>query len=182
MSFRRLVMPAAALMIAASAISSPVAATAAPAVPTAKVAAKVAASIPAAHAAPTRQNRPSRSVSARVRGQAVISVARSLSGIPYVRGGATPGGFDCSGYTMYVYRKALGVNLPHYTQAQMASTRRISAAEAVPGDLVFFWRGGYVYHAAIYAGGHKIYHSSRPGHLTGLANIWTGGYSFGRVG
>lgn len=80
-------------------------------------------------------------------GAAVLSVARRYIGTPYVWGGGTPAGFDCSGFTAYVYAQ-FGVNLPRSSGAQRGAGRVVSAAEARPGDMVW-WPG----HIGIYSGG-----------------------------
>lgn len=86
-------------------------------------------------------------------GKRIITVARRLVGGRYVAGGASPRtGFDCSGYTKYVYATAHVHWLPHNAQAQMHDMRRITRAQARPGDLVFYLSGGYAYHVAVYAG------------------------------
>jgi cell wall-associated NlpC family hydrolase len=77
---------------------------------------------------------------------AVIAYARSQVGARYVRGGEGPGGFDCSGFTKRAYAQA-GIRLPHSSGAQAARARRISRAQARPGDLVV-GRG----HVGIYMG------------------------------
>jgi cell wall-associated NlpC family hydrolase len=74
------------------------------------------------------------------------SIALQYLGVPYVWGGASPSGFDCSGLVMYVYAQ-LGISLPHYTVAQWSSTIPVSSPE--PGDLVFFDGLG---HVGIYIG------------------------------
>jgi cell wall-associated NlpC family hydrolase len=113
---------------------------------------------------------------------AIISAAKRYDGGRYVRGGRTPSGFDCSGYTSYVVRKAIGKSLPHQSGAQRSSVKRISRSAAKPGDLIFFHGGGGgVYHVGIYAGGGKLYHSSRPGTRVGLGPIFSSNVSFGRV-
>lgn len=107
----------------------------------------------------------------------IIGIAASLSGIPYVWGGTTTSGFDCSGFTSYVYRQ-VGKTLPRTAEAQRVASTKVS--NPVPGDLIFF---GYpAYHVGIYAGPGKMYASSRPGELTGLKAIWTQkDVSYGRV-
>src|SRR5947199_8810098 len=77
------------------------------------------------------------------------SIALRYLGVPYVWGGASPGGFDCSGLVMYVYAQ-LGIYLPHYTVSQWNATQPISLSQAQPGDLVFFDGLG---HVGIYLGG-----------------------------
>jgi cell wall-associated NlpC family hydrolase len=115
-----------------------------------------------------------------VRSAKVMRTGRSLHGVPYRRGGTTPRGFDCSGFTSYVYRK-VGVSLPHSATAQMRKAKRISRSSARKGDLVFFRSGSRAYHVGIYAGGNKVLHSPRPGQRVSTVNIWTRNVSFGRV-
>lgn len=87
----------------------------------------------------------------------VVGYAMSFQGVPYVSGGASPSGFDCSGLVMYVYA-AFGKNLPHYDLAQRACCTSISKSQLQPGDLVF-WPG----HVAIYIGGNTVVHAPEPG-------------------
>ncbi len=113
---------------------------------------------------------------------AVIAAAQAASGGKYRRGGTTPAGFDCSGFTRYVYRRSAS-RCRATRAAQRAATARISAAEAVPGDLVFFHKGkkGRVYHVAIYAGNGMVYHASTKRRPVGLGPIFSSNISFGRV-
>jgi cell wall-associated NlpC family hydrolase len=109
----------------------------------------------------------------------VLREAAKLKGIPYVYGGTTTRGFDCSGYTGYVYKKA-GKKLPRTARQQYSASKHISRAAAKPGDLVFFKSGGgSVYHVGIYAGGNMLWHSSRPGRPVAKAKIWTSSVAFG---
>jgi cell wall-associated NlpC family hydrolase len=85
-------------------------------------------------------------------GARIIDVAKRYVGGRYVEGGASPSGFDCSGYTMYAYEQAHVHRLTHNAEAQRRAMRRISRAHARPGDLVFYLSGGTAYHVAIYAG------------------------------
>ena len=112
----------------------------------------------------------------------VVTVAKRYVGVRYVWGGTRPyPGFDCSGYTKYVFKK-LGKTLPRTSRAQRAHVRRISRAYARKGDLVFFHSSsGRVFHVGIYAGGNKMYDSPRPGKRVGLHTIWSSRVSFGRV-
>jgi cell wall-associated NlpC family hydrolase len=111
----------------------------------------------------------------------VLRVAAAQTGDRYAYGAAGPSAFDCSGLTSYVYRVATGRRLPHSSSAQQGSTRRISAATARPGDLVFFHDGGHVYHVAIYAGRHTIIHAPYPGQRVKRERIWTSAVTYGRV-
>ncbi|WP_375474934.1 C40 family peptidase [uncultured Jatrophihabitans sp.] len=89
-------------------------------------------------------------------GQRIVKLAKSYVGkARYVEGGASPKtGFDCSGFTRYIYRRAHVRRLPHNAEAQrhVKHMRRIPRAKARPGDLVFYLSGGRAYHVAIYAG------------------------------
>lgn len=97
----------------------------------------------------------------------LVDIARKYLGTRYVYGGASPSGFDCSGFTMYIY-KQIGYSLPHTATGQWQSgvgTRVYSSSELQPGDLVFFNdpsrnAGKACSHAGIYAGNGQIIHSS----------------------
>lgn len=115
------------------------------------------------------------------RGEKVMRAVRAQAGDPYAWGGAGPNRFDCSGLTMYVYRRATGERLPHSSSAQVGRTKRISRAAARPGDLVFFTSGGGVYHVAIYAGHNTVWHAPGSGQHVTRARIWTSSVFFGRV-
>lgn len=92
-----------------------------------------------------------------------LKVAKSMTGTPYVYGGSTPSGFDCSGFTMYCYGKA-GVSLTHNAQAQYNQTRSVSTKDMKKGDLVFFGGStGSITHVGIYVGDGKYIHSPRTG-------------------
>ena len=81
----------------------------------------------------------------------LVTVAKKQIGDRYSAGASGPSAFDCSGLTRYVYKVAAGKELPHQSRAQVAKVKRISRANAKPGDLVFFFRGG-AHHVGIYIG------------------------------
>ncbi|MCK0112897.1 NlpC/P60 family protein [Ornithinimicrobium sp. F0845] len=111
-------------------------------------------------------------------GDAILAEGRKYFGIMYRSGGASPStGFDCSGYTQYVF-KQLGVTLPRTTTGQKAATTRVSNPK--PGDLVFW--GSTPYHVAIYAGDGYIYDSGKPGLPVQKRKMFSGVSSYGRVG
>ncbi|MCE1177870.1 MAG: C40 family peptidase [Micrococcales bacterium] len=105
----------------------------------------------------------------------VLSIAASLSGIYYVYGGTTTAGFDCSGFTSYVFRQ-VGVSLPRTAEQQRQAVTPVSNPQ--PGDLVFF--GSPAYHVGIYAGNGMMYDSPRSGKTTGLHKIWSSNVTYGR--
>ena len=113
--------------------------------------------------------------SARKRARAAVSTGRHYIGVPYVWGGSTPDGFDCSGFVQFVYRKH-GVPLPR-TSRQMAHAGdavRPSISSLREGDLMLFrGRNGVISHVALYAGGNRILHSSSSGHGVGFDDLAT---------
>lgn len=114
------------------------------------------------------------------RGSSVLAVAARYLGTPYRYGGTTPAGFDCSGYTGYVFN-LLGYSLPRTANQQLNATTRISSSEARAGDLVFFLSGGRANHVGIYAGGGMLYDSGSSGGSVKYREIWSGNVVYGRV-
>jgi len=95
------------------------------------------------------------------RGQRVVELAQQQVGVPYLYGGRTPNGFDCSGLVYYVYGK-LGVSVPRTALAQYDHTRRVALADLKPGDMVFFF-GGDIMHVGIYVGDGWFIHAPETG-------------------
>jgi hypothetical protein len=108
-------------------------------------------------------------------GTRIISVAKRYVGYPYVDGGASPSGFDCSGFTRYVYSVAHVTTLPHSAEGQrvMSGMRLISRSTARPGDLVFYMSGGTAYHVAIYAGSGMQYAAATPQDGVRYQAVWS---------
>ncbi|MEH7096131.1 C40 family peptidase [Neobacillus vireti] len=98
---------------------------------------------------------------------AIIAYAKQFLGTPYVWGGTTPSGFDCSGFTSYVFRNAAGINLPRVARDQQDVGIRISPSQVQPGDLVF--RGNPAYHVGIYIGGGQYIHAPQTGDVVKIA-------------
>lgn len=98
---------------------------------------------------------------------AVISYAKQYLGVPYVWGGTTPAGFDCSGLVQYVYRNSVGVKLPRVSQAQRNVGTRVSRAQALPGDMV-----NYNHHVGIYLGNGYMIHAPKPGDKVKIAKVY----------
>lgn len=105
----------------------------------------------------------------------VVNIARGLLGIPYVYGGSTPSGFDCSGFTQYVFRKA-GISIPRTASAQQRAATRVSNPK--PGDLVFF--GSPAWHVGIYTGNGMMIDSPKPGKSTSERPVFSGVSGYGR--
>jgi peptidoglycan DL-endopeptidase CwlO len=101
-------------------------------------------------------------------------IALQYLGVPYVWGGASPSGFDCSGLVMYVYAQ-LGISLPHYTVAQWNATLPISQSEMAPGDLVFFDGLG---HVGIYIGNGEFVDAPHTGAVVRIDSLAGWGGSF----
>jgi cell wall-associated NlpC family hydrolase len=95
------------------------------------------------------------------RGKHAVELAQQQVGVPYLYGGHTPDGFDCSGLVYYVYGK-VGVSVPRTARAQYAHTQRVAADDLKPGDLVFFF-GGDIMHVGIYAGDGWFIHAPETG-------------------
>ncbi|MFE7776902.1 C40 family peptidase [Streptomyces sp. NPDC057445] len=110
-----------------------------------------------------------------------LKVAASKKGAPYRYGATGPYRFDCSGLTLYSFKRA-GKRLPRTAQGQYNRTRHISASSRQVGDLVFFHHRGSVYHVGIYAGHGKIWHSPKTGSVVKLSKIWSRSVKYGRVG
>ena len=105
----------------------------------------------------------------------IVNIARTLLGIPYVYGGETPSGFDCSGFTMYVFGKA-GISIPRTASAQQDAATPVS--DPKPGDLVFF--GSPAWHVGIYTGNGMMIDSPREGKSTSERPIFSGVSGYGR--
>jgi peptidoglycan DL-endopeptidase CwlO len=115
------------------------------------------------------------------RGAAVVAIAKRYLGVPYVYGGTSPNGFDCSGFVQYVYRQ-LGVSLPRTTGAQYGAVRHVSRSQAQAGDIVFFFSGGGVSHVGIYLGGGMMIAAPHTGARVQIQSVYSANVGYGRVG
>jgi cell wall-associated NlpC family hydrolase len=114
--------------------------------------------------------RPSRGYNPRpkVTGDQIVEYAKKFIGTLYRYGGTSPSGFDCSGFTQYVY-KHFGISLGRTTRDQIHNGTAVSKSDLEPGDLVFTHRG----HVGIYVGNGNFIDSPRTGYRISIRNIWS---------
>jgi len=98
----------------------------------------------------------------------VVGYAMQFQGVPYVWGGTSPSGFDCSGFVQYVYRNAAGIELPRDTYGQIGAGTRVSQDQLQPGDLVFPHTG----HVGIYIGGGQMIHAPHTGDVVKISSVY----------
>ncbi|WP_242703814.1 C40 family peptidase [Candidatus Enterococcus moelleringii] len=111
--------------------------------------------------------------------QDIILSAKQYLGVPYVWGGTTPAGFDCSGLMQWVFAQN-GIGIPRVSQAQQASIKEIPISEVQPGDLVFWGRPAH--HVALYIGEGYFIQAPQPGDVVKIThNSWYPFESAGRV-
>ncbi|MED1420740.1 NlpC/P60 family protein [Bacillus smithii] len=113
-------------------------------------------------------------------GYQVVDYAKNFLGVRYVYGGTTPNGFDCSGYTSYVY-KHFGISLPRTSGGQFSTGKSVSKSSLLPGDLVFFkntYQSG-ISHVGIYVGDNKFINAASSGvEIDSLSNsYWSSKYA-----
>lgn len=112
------------------------------------------------------------------RGGDVVAIAMQYLGVPYVWGGASPSGFDCSGLITYVYAQ-IGISLPHYTVSQYQLGISVSRDQLQPGDIVFFNGLG---HNGMYIGGGQFIHAPHTGDVVKISNLSDSWYAATWVG
>jgi peptidoglycan DL-endopeptidase CwlO len=131
----------------------------------------------AAPVAPVSPLEPAAAAPPAARYGGVVGIAMRYLGVPYRWGGASPSGFDCSGFVMYVFAQ-VGVSLPHSTYALWGMGAAVSRSQLQPGDLVFFNGLG---HMGIYIGGNSMIHAPHTGDVVKISSL-SGWYSSTYVG
>jgi cell wall-associated NlpC family hydrolase len=121
---------------------------------------------------------PSVSAPPSANGSAAVAIAMRYLGVPYVWGGESPSGFDCSGLIVYVYRQ-LGVELPHHAATMYAYGTYVSRDQLQPGDLVFFDGLG---HMGMYVGGGNFIHAPHTGDVVKISSLSDSWYASTYVG
>ncbi|MBQ3124074.1 MAG: C40 family peptidase [Clostridia bacterium] len=104
------------------------------------------------------------------KGQAIVNSAKRYLGVPYVWGGTSPRGFDCSGLVQYVCRQN-GISVPRVAASQRNAGRYVSRANLQAGDLVFFGNGGRITHVGIYVGNGNMIHAPQTGDVVKISSI-----------
>lgn len=149
-----------------------------------------AAQINAAQAkAQTQAAKPAAAPAAKASGRSdaddIIASAMGFLGVAYRFGGASPTGFDCSGFMQYIFRKTYAINLPRTSAEQATVGTPVSRSELQPGDMVFFrTAGSRISHVGMYVGNNRFIHAPRTGkriEITSLSNkYWNSKYATAR--
>ncbi|HET7055266.1 MAG TPA: C40 family peptidase [Thermomicrobiales bacterium] len=112
-------------------------------------------------------------------GQTIVDFALSYYGYPYVAAGNSPAGFDCSGFTQFVYLNVLGIDIGHGVEGQPAAGAWVDWGNWMPGDLIVFqntYKAG-ISHVAIYIGDGQIVHAENEGTGVTVSSIYSAYYS-----
>ena len=110
------------------------------------------------------------------KGEKLVAYAKTFVGYPYVYGGSSPSGFDCSGFMQYVCRQ-MGYTIKRTATAQLSNGRKVSRDELKPGDLVFFGYGSTATHVGMYIGNGKFVHAENSRTGVVISELFTGYYS-----
>lgn len=120
---------------------------------------------------------------AKTKGEEVVEYAKQFLGVPYVYGGTSPEGFDCSGFTYYVY-KHFDVTLNRTSSTQSLNGTSVNKKDLQPGDLVFFCQNGSssIGHVGIYVGNDQFIHSPQTGDVVKISSMASASYSLRYAG
>jgi cell wall-associated NlpC family hydrolase len=132
---------------------------------------------------PTLPSQPLPDIPTNTLGGQAVAIAYQFLGVPYIWGGATPMGFDCSGLVMYVYGQ-LGIKLGHFTGFQYYEGRRVSRDQLQPGDIVFFHANsiGVPQHEGMYIGNGSFIHAPHTGDVVRISSLFETRYAMAYVG
>jgi cell wall-associated NlpC family hydrolase len=115
-------------------------------------------------------------------GSEAVALVERFLGVPYVWGGATPAGFDCSGLVMYVYG-LLGIRLPHYSGYQWFSGPHVPRNDLQPGDIVFFHPSSNgPQHEGMYIGSGEFVQAPQTGDVVKVSSLYDAQYALSYVG
>ena len=105
-------------------------------------------------------------------GEKIVATAKNYLGVPYVYGGTSPSGFDCSGFVYYVYKQC-GYSISRTATAQNANGSQVARADMQPGDIIIFYNGykSAIGHAGIYIGNNQFIHASSGGGKVMITNL-----------
>lgn len=117
--------------------------------------------------------------SAAAYGQLVVNNAATHYGQPYTWGATGPSTFDCSGFTGFIYRQ-FGVALPRTASDQYNAVAHVAQSQREPGDLIFTYDSGGIYHVGIYAGNDSVWAATHTGDVVRPQAMWTSSYYVGR--
>lgn len=109
-------------------------------------------------------------IKASEKGAAIVEKAKQYMGVPYVWGGSTPAGFDCSGLVQYVLN-SLGIQVSRVTYTQINDGTSVTRSELAPGDLVFFSNNGDIHHVGIYIGNDEFIHAPHTGDVVKISSL-----------
>lgn len=104
------------------------------------------------------------------KGEQAVDIIKNYLGVPYLWGGTSPSGFDCSGLVQYTY-KQLGISISRTSYTQVNDGRKVDKSELKAGDLVFFARQGDVHHVGMYIGNGQFIHAPQTGDVVKISNL-----------